>query len=222
MQICILLFLSVLSTSYSSEILFVSLGSHCEAAVYLQENNLRKASFPFDWLISVNCDSLIRLLDEDFRYFLEDRFLFRHPHHNIVENAYYELEFYHDWPFDTDWCNAERFSCQIQDMKAKYERRINRFRELKNFPGKVYFIRTPFDSSNLFWKIKGSETIDRNQAENLRNALKRFFPSLDFTLIVINYSEEDPFEKSPDILEFKIKPSKMQTDYTKLFQQLIE
>lgn len=54
--------------------LFVSLGSHCEPAVQLRENQLRKVAFPFDWMETINHEGFLKILDEDFSFFLDKRY----------------------------------------------------------------------------------------------------------------------------------------------------
>ena len=80
--------------SLDQNITFVSLGSNCEAAVHLNENHLRKAAFPFDWLLTCNHDRFLLLLENDFAHFLDEQYLLQHPKHPyVIENCHYEIEF---------------------------------------------------------------------------------------------------------------------------------
>lgn len=195
------------------KVTFVSLGSHCEIAMHLNENHLRKAAFPFDWLLTCNHDSFLSLLDNDFAHFLDSNYLIQHPaHQNVLENSYYEIEFRHDWPF--------------LDMDLKYDRRTNRFRELRNYQGKVFFIRAAYDlqnDPNLYWGIEDIEQITTEQALEIKKTLDRYFPNLNFTLVILNYlqSNAPPINPIDNVLEFKINKYKKHEDYTRLFNFLI-
>jgi hypothetical protein len=183
--------------------LFVSLGSHCEIADTLRKEGLRKAAFPFDWLDCRDQDSLIRILDTDFEGFT-DRANFIPlpdcPVPNTVYNARYKIRFHHDWPFSDNFSDPERLEQQLQFIKTKYERRIDRFRQLRFYPGKVLFVRA------FFWEIGEDVGPNYNQAVELKKALDRYFPSLNFLLIVINYTDANAPKISgiEGVHEFKI------------------
>jgi len=209
-----------------SDSIFVSLGSHCEVAVFLNEHQLRTRAFPFDWLLSSSHDQFISLLDDDFQHLLDERYFFQNPdHHHVIENYYYEIEFRHDWPFSDLITNSARYSDQVEQMQAKYQRRIERFRQLRYFTNKVFFIRVAFEylnEPNPFWKQEGIERITIDQAKEIKEALDRYFPNLNFILVIINYQEEytpviSGIEK---VIEYKIRKTKKHADYAKLFKML--
>lgn len=129
--------------------LFVSLGSHCEIALALKRNMIRSAAFPFDWCLTLNNDLLIDILENDFQYFLDDEYLFYDDNwtinvnkHNRLLNTKYQIEFLHEG----EW-NEDRFDEMVKSFKAKYLRRITRFRSLKDYKGKVFFFRIAFERS---------------------------------------------------------------------------
>jgi hypothetical protein len=208
-------------------ITFVSLGSHCEIAVHLNGNHLRKAAFPFDWLLTCNHDCFLSLLENDFSCFLDEKHLVQHPiHPYVIENCQYEIEFRHDWPFPDLWCNATRYSQQLQEMYSKYDRRINRFRQLRNYRGKVFFIRVAYDlqnDPNLYWGIDDIEQITAEKAQKLKETLDRYFPCLNFTLVIVNYLENNvpPISGIANVLEFKISKHHKHNDYTRAFYILL-
>lgn len=208
-------------------ITFVSLGSHCEIAVHLNANHLRKAAFPFDWLLTCNHDPFLLLLEDDFSCFLDEKQLIQHPiHPYVLENCHYELEFRHDWPFpDLEW-DKSRYSQQLEEMHLKYKRRINRFRGLRDYPGKVFFIRVAYDlqnDPNLYWGIDDIEQISGEKAKNLKETLTHYFPNLNFTLVIINYLENNvpPITGIDHVLEFKISKQHKHSGYTQLFHTLL-
>lgn len=205
------------------EALFVSLGSHCEVGLRLREHQLRKTAFPFDWLLTVNHERFIALLEDDFKFFMDERYLIQPlTHPTRVENSYYEVEFCHDWPFLDFWSSPERCRTQLEQIKLKYERRIARFRELRQYSGRVFFIRAAYPKQvdpNLYFSDQNQSRITAAQAMGLKIALDRFFPALDFTLVIINPSDHaDGFIDEIDgILEFKLHESQ---DYAKIFKTL--
>jgi hypothetical protein len=226
--VCVFLISTLFGNVQNPDVLFVSLGSHCEVAGRLKGNQLREASFPFDWLLSVNHELFVQLLHERFQYFLEEQYFFQRPKEpHIVGNAYYKIEFWHDWPFPTLSTDEERYAVQLREIKEKYQRRIERFLRLNEYPGRVYFIRAAYDLSlgtALFWGKEGAEQIERRQAEELKAALDGLFPSLDFKLVILNYGDQEiePIEGLDGILECRIKKSQKDIDYQRLFSMLIE
>lgn len=212
---------------YAYEPLFVSLGSHCEGAVQLREHQFRSAAYPFDWLITLNHEKFIKLLDDDFQFFLDDSCFFQNPvAPQTVENGCYEIEFRHDWPFSDLRIEPERYAKQLQMLREKYERRIARFRAIRQYPGPVFFIRVSYDfqngGGNYWWRDDYVPTTTR-QAKELRDALRRYFPEIDFTLIIVNYVEEDtsPIEAVEGVIEWRIRKSHRSADYGEKFLYLV-
>src|SRR5271155_2880823 len=74
--------------------LVVSLGCDCSTAGILRNCGIRKAAYPFDWLRSIDLSGLIKVLDDDFAFFFEDRFA-QPGHGGILYNIYHHLEFSH-------------------------------------------------------------------------------------------------------------------------------
>jgi hypothetical protein len=181
--------------------LFVSLGSHCEISSMLRVCNQRKAAFPLDWVISFDGENLIRLLQEDFKYFGYTDFLIPLPNETFV-NTLYKLEFLHDGN------NYETFL-------PKYYRRIQRFRNLCNYRGKVIFIRYAYvysfknDGRRFFPFSENSEMSDEFSLR-LYQTLKNYFPNLDFTLVILNTHHRGDIETEaqllPKLLKFRANP----------------
>lgn len=208
------------------EPLFVSLGSHCEVAIQLRDHKFRSGAYPFDWLITLNHERLVALLDEDFQFFLDERFFFQDPEHpTILENSHYEIEFRHEWPFSDLKVDSSRYEKQLQAIREKYARRVARFRAIRDHDGPVFFLRVSYDfqngGANYWWDEKHLPTNAR-QAEELRDALKRYFPGLNFTLILINYIEDDlpAIVNVPGVIELKIRKSDKFEDYEDLLNSL--
>lgn len=177
--------------------LFVSLGSTCVPANFTRVCNVRTASFPFDWILSPDEEKVIEILEDDFSHFFNREYLVRDDHFlqnvfnvptngNVLLNTYYHLEFLHE---EGNW--SAHYLSTMENFKKRYERRIARFRNLKNFPGKVFFIRAADHVPKTQRFFRKSENISEEQALCLSNTLKKYFPNLDFSLLVLNFKEDE-------------------------------
>jgi len=168
--------------------LFVSLGSTCEPAHEIRGLNLRKAAFPFDWMVSADHDQLINMINDDLKHFCDENYLEASMVKKVILlNTYYSIVFPHEGKWD-----PASFEASYVKFKEKYERRIQRFKEISNFPGKVFFIRAarPYaDSDQTIFKDKRNVEISDETARELYQALKNKFPNLDLTLIVLNVTD---------------------------------
>ncbi|MDP1608681.1 MAG: DUF1796 family putative cysteine peptidase [Chlamydiales bacterium] len=204
--------------------LFVSLGGYCEVAAQLRKHNLREEAYPFDWILSSSHEKFLEILNEDFQFFLDENYIFQNSEHPfILENRRYECEFRHDWPVKFE----SGLSCHLQEIASKYERRIARFRKLRDYSGKVFFIRAAYDSKQggiHYWWNDSQERITAGQAKTLKMALDQFFPLLDFTLIIINYEDEklEKIDVIDGVIEFKIRREFKALEFTELFHRLYE
>jgi hypothetical protein len=173
------------------ESIFVSLGSNCMPANLTRHLKLRKAAFPFDWNVLLEGEKLIQILEDDFSYFLNEDLLIRFSNVKLL-NPHYHIEFVHDG----SWDEGLR-SSSMPMLQSKYKRRIGRFRNLKNHRGKVFFIRAAYIYSDIdesrIYKTKENVEISEEYALRLLEALKRYFPNLDFFLIIINNHEYKNF-----------------------------
>ncbi len=225
------LILPLVSTSLQAQApsLFVSLGSHCEVAQQLRKNNLREAAYPFDWILTLDHPGFLKSIKEDFALFLAPPVLLPlkspalpYPAGNVI-NTYYHIDFRHDWH---DW-PERRFKQLLPSVQAKYKRRIERFNALQQAKGKIYFIRAAFDLASDPLKIIYTVTdhchlIKAHQARQLREVLQQKFPSLNFHLIVINYTDADwpLLPAMRRIKEYRIRKTDKDEDYKKLLDQL--
>ncbi len=177
------------------EPLFVSLGSFCEPSHMLKFCDFRRAAFPFDWIVSFDGESLIQILEEDFSHFLGNEYFSSYGPAGHLLHARYRVEFLHDGNFNRD------FFPQLENLKQKFTRRIERFRKLNEYPGKVFFLRAAYFYSTTdphrFFKCSENLEITDAYALRLEKTLAQYFPQLDFTLIIINLNHgyEIEFEK---------------------------
>ena len=172
----------------TQEPLFVSLGSFCVTAHMHRQCGIRKAAFPFDWIISFDVEKLIDVLEEDFLHFLNYDVL--RVSGQALLNDYYRLEFLNEG----DWEDA---AYDINEFALKCQRIIDRFRQIANYQGKVYFVRAAHPHSvsdpHRIWKIKENIEIAADYAERLYRTLSKYFPNLDFELIIMNGSDRPGF-----------------------------
>lgn len=178
------------------EPLFVSLGSVCEVAHALRGCEMRKAAFPFDWITTIDSGKFLTLLEQDFCHFLNPTYL-RAVSGNPgpLLNTYYHIEFLHEGDF-----RGRSYSPNMRKLQDKYQRRIERFRKLAEYPGKVVFMRTAYiysttDPHRLYYCADNLEITDA-YASKLYSILQSRFPKLDFTLVVVNnYDGHEVYEE---------------------------
>lgn len=163
---------------------------------------MRKEAFPFDWIVSMDLEQIVKMLEDDFKYFLDNDHL---SVHGIVgdiplRNIRYHLEFLHEG----NW-RRSHYASTMTKFKSKYERRIERFRQLNNYKGKVYFIREAYlsslDDPHRVYKYEENIEISRAHANSLYEALKAYFTDLDFRLIVLNYGDQEGIEKEIELAD---------------------
>jgi hypothetical protein len=207
--------------------LFISLGSQCEPAHMLRFCDLRKKAFPFDWIVSFDGNALIEILNDDFKHFLNDAFFLSYGPAGHLLHSYYHLEFLHDGNF-----NGEHFVPLLHKLKNKYQRRIERFRQLAHYKQKVFFIRAAYQYSTTdphrYYKFEDNIEISDEYSLRLYNALKQRFPDLDFALIIINNHNRDTIEEektlSPNLIKYLANPNQDNqlkiNAYKKFFEKL--
>lgn len=170
---------------FRERVLFISLGSACDPTTLLQNFDLRKAAFPFDWNVTLDGAKLTELLERDFSDFLNEEFLALIDFGNGIGlyHKYYHIEFVHDGVW-----SAERYAFDMDQMKSKYQRRIDRFRKLREYRGKVYFLRYAYPHDLAPRQYQGQEIkeITDEDSYKLCAALKSYFPHLNFTLLILN------------------------------------
>jgi hypothetical protein len=158
----------------AQEPLFISLGPDCYIAGYLVQIGYRRASFPFDWLLTLDHNAMVKLLDDDFKYFLDPSCYSIHTNKYLI-HTYYHIEFRHE---------------HDDDLIGKYGRRIDRFRRLNNYSGKVFFMRKSFAGAEppiFYWPSKDLLNISFEHALELKQVLRKRFPDLDFSLVIVNF-----------------------------------
>ena len=107
----------------------VSLGSFCSPAMEFERFNRRQFSLPFDWLITPQLSTVVKLINNGFEDFLNEEYMFQFKEYpQYYKNKKSGIDFYHDFsPFKT-------FDSQIDNVTKKYNRRIERFYEVIKQP----------------------------------------------------------------------------------------
>lgn len=167
------------------EFTFVSLGGSCHIGIALRHAGLKGVDYPFDWLISTNHESFIHIIDDDFQFFTDAGCFVEHLGVPCCINKYYNIAFPHD--FDITNATQEQILKQWNVFKNTYDHRIQKFRQLRESRGKVFFVRALW--SQLIEGENGEFNENTKRASDIRNALDRFFPNLNFTLVIISYPE---------------------------------
>lgn len=174
-----------------NELLFISLGSHCLPAGLLRESALRQAAFPFDWIISLDNDGIVKAIQDNFLEFLNEYYLI--PDHFLLENASganlihmrYHFEFVHEGNFQ-----GSESRKNMEGLKQRYQRRIERFRKLSQYTGTVVFLRCCYSSGLIdnHRYFKCAEILDISDEDSLKLywALRTRFPRLKMKLIIMN------------------------------------
>lgn len=194
-----------LLTEFTQEPLFVSLGSTCEVTHQLRFLGLRAAAFHLDWALSLNNSQIIRLLEEDFIYFNDEKYLSSYT--TVLLNTRYCLLF----PHEGNW-EAPFYLETLETFKCKSQRRIDRFKSLASYQGKVFFIRAACpnaENPKAVYTDTENLHITNDYAVLLYQTLKNKFPELDFILIIMNFFNQDEVlinNTSKDIIEVRYNP----------------
>jgi hypothetical protein len=189
--------------------LFVSLGSTCEVSHEIRHLNLRVAAFPFDWIGTIDYSQLSNIFVDNFAHFFDEKFLVPwEKNQRVLLNTYYSLVF----PHEGDW-SPQEFKKTFEKFKIKFQRRIKRFNEISNYPGKVFFLRNawpyPDDLATIFKDSRNNEISDEIALE-LYQTLKNKFPTTDFTLVIINKS------RGTEVLQSQISENIIKMNFTNI------
>ena len=183
----------------------ISLGPNCAPALCLNYYQIRKEAYPFDWNICY-FNSMYKLLETDFENYLLPENLVLDPSAPwFVIDSYTNVQYNHDFPIET--VDAKVYENEWEDIGAlgnivpnflelypgvyaKYQRRINRLRQVLHS-----------EDSVLFFIIN----IYKSQGIMLRDFFERTYPNLDFKILVINVGERSKGEwNEPKIYDYTI------------------
>jgi hypothetical protein len=113
------------------------------------------------------------ILQRDFADFmLEDRLL---QEHNYVLDTTYQTKFLHDFK------NLEGFRQETADIRAKYQRRIVRWRNTMSSTNRVLLVRSQ--------QYSNEDVISEVKARQLLTVLRETYPTVALHLMVLNPTE---------------------------------
>lgn len=160
---------------------FISIGAWCVPALFLRQFKLREAAYPFDWLTTgAQFENLYRVIQNNFADFLHKENLYIDPQSpQYVQDRGTNFSIAHDFPKDQQHNILPQYLDAYESVKAKYQRRIQRFKDTLASGKKVIFIR-----------IDNQGQGTPQQAEHLRDLIASKYPQLDFVCIQLGYTDE--------------------------------
>jgi hypothetical protein len=147
----------------------LSVGHACDVAHQVRRHFQQTEAYPFDWL-TTPLDGLVRLVENDFADFLDETVLVAEG--KYLRDARYGVRFLHEFE------NPARFRDNLADVRAKYERRIERWRRLMESGPSVLFVRSE--------QYVNAANIDEAKARALLALLRRKYARADVHLLVQN------------------------------------
>lgn len=172
---------STAPSSCTHKPVFISIGGWCVPALFLRQFKLREAAYPFDWLTTGSqFENLYKIIQNDFADFLHKENLYIDPRSpTYVQDRATGFSIAHDFPTDRQHNIVPDYLDAYDTVKAKYDRRIKRFKDTLMSDGKVIFIRVD---------AQGQGT--PQQAMLLRDLIISKYPHLDFVYIQLGYTDE--------------------------------
>jgi len=177
----------------------ISLGWNCDAASWGVRNDIRSSksngylTCPFDIMIS-NYNGMIQCLKDDFKYFLDDKYL-RITKSGYLINTHYNFFFLHEsfsWmkrggiKLLSDFKTEDHFTKNnYENLKDRYSKRADNFRNYLHSKDKIIFIinRVNKDISELITYL---DTLNINY---------------EIRLITVRLTEKDRIEEVIEILK---------------------
>ena len=153
--------------------LFCSLGFHCQASKILIRNNIKKESYPFDWMFS-NITIVKDCIENNFNKLLEQKYYIDYDKKYYNNNCGHSIY------------KSNLFPHRDMRLKHNYEyliRCINRFHSLcKSNKEKIFLIT--IIHTNLITKIL-------DNLNNLRNILNKKTNNFKIVCLVFLYNKND-------------------------------
>ncbi len=130
--------------------IIIPIGSSCSVAYQLQSLNKRHQAFPFDWVRIKRLKTITKIIGDNFdgySIFHEIKKVNSFPlldddlfDDNGNKETFHAKNIYNTMSYH-DFSSKESFDSQIDIVKEKYERRIDRFYEVLKSGKKITFIR---------------------------------------------------------------------------------
>ena len=126
-----------------------SLGTLCHSSQFLKNNNLKKLSYPFDWIFS-NCNIIIQCLEDDFNIFLDKSYYIEISNKKCGHSHYHREMFNHHNPLNNE--NDYNY----------YIRCVNRFKQLLQYEEHKLFIIMFLNLDNYYEETQKKQIINFN------------------------------------------------------------
>jgi hypothetical protein len=148
-----------------------SLGPHCHSSYLLKSNNLKKASYPFDWIFT-NHSIIQKIVDNNFIDFLNKEYYININNKKCGHKLYHDTMFWHHNPLlnNADYQYFNRCTSRFQNMLLSDEEKL------------------------FIYLVKDVKEIDENLFENniqlLSNCLRKHTNNFRILAIVIYPNKE--------------------------------
>jgi len=181
----------------------ISLGSNCSPGLSLRQLNLKKETYPFDWVRSnskiiydvllhgknnyINFDTIN---NTNSKYYVNDLHNNTHPNFISSHINYYGQHFTH-------YTNISK-----TELIFKFDTYLNRFFKVLNSNKTILFIHS--NEEYIYHKQSRDNKIELfNYLCKINDILKTKYPTLNFT--IINIDANNNFENYKNIINLNIK-----------------
>lgn len=190
----------------------VILGNNCTPGLILRFFDLKQASLPFDWIEVKLFDNLLKIFEDEFKDFLNKKYLKHIKHDVIIEttvntfdntevknktkvylNEKYNIKFMHDFSNDIS------FNESYEEVYLKYNRRIKRLYDILKDNKPISFI--------FYYPDLTNEKITK-----LENILKGINKNINFKFYIITSNINIKGKEKYEILYIKKNVQNL-TDY---------
>lgn len=170
-----------------SEPIFVPIGNSCSIAYQLQKNNLRQFAFPFDWTRVKKLSTITKIINSKFEGYCDFIQINNVTSYPLLNNEEFDdtadaskettraKNKYNVFSFH-DFSSKMPFDEQLNEVKEKYWRRINRFYNCLGVTNrKIIFVRDELEPD----KLKEEDIL------NFINCITNINKDLDFEIRII-------------------------------------
>ncbi len=179
--------------------LIVPIGRDCACPSYLTKFNLRRSSYPFDWLTIAPFNVRIELLLNDFNNFiLKENLEFVAKNPNEVNDSHcdYYRDFKTDFLFLHDFPIGKSLDESYPMIKEKYDRRIARLYKHIGMHKRILFV---------YWGRL--DVVENEDLKVYKRQIDEKFPNKDISFLILeNKSDEVNFVEEhiqKDIIKVK-------------------
>ena len=148
-----------------------SLGPHCHSAYLLKMNNLKKASYPFDWIFT-NHNTIKQIIDDTFKNFLNKDYYINLNNYQCGHKLYHNTMFWHHNPLT----NTNNYNYFV--------RCVSRFKQMLLSNEEKLFIYLVKDVKEI------NESLFKTEMELLNEKLKQHTTNFKLLSIIIYPNKE--------------------------------